>query len=136
MLLAVLIAARVATAFVWPTINDVKTGATPQYADLQAQHFTQPYDRVFDAALATAESSGWQIARTDREHGAIEAVAITTLWRFKDDVAITVGHADAGAVVDVRSHSRIGKGDFGTNARRIRRFQGELASRLGSSPPP
>jgi len=30
----------------------------------------------------------------------------------------------------VRSHSRIGKGDFGTNARRIERFQAELARRL------
>jgi uncharacterized protein (DUF1499 family) len=32
--------------------------------------------------------------------------------------------------VDVRSHSCIGRGDFGTNARRIVRFQAELAGRL------
>lgn len=136
MLVALLVAARMGAAFVWPTINDVKTGATPQYADLQPQRFPQPYDRVFDAAVATAESLGWQVTRTDREHGVIEAVATTAIWHFKDDVAITVGQAGAEASVDVRSHSRIGKGDLGTNARRIRRFQGELASRLGGSSTP
>jgi uncharacterized protein (DUF1499 family) len=34
--------------------------------------------------------------------------------------------------VNVRSHSRIGKGDLGTNARRIRLFQAELAKRLAA----
>jgi len=33
-------------------------------------------------------------------------------------------------VVNVRSQSRIGKGDLGTNARRIRDFQERLGRRL------
>jgi uncharacterized protein (DUF1499 family) len=32
--------------------------------------------------------------------------------------------------VNLRSHSRIGKGDLGANARRIRDFQARLAARL------
>jgi uncharacterized protein (DUF1499 family) len=32
--------------------------------------------------------------------------------------------------VVVRSHSRIGKGDLGANAKRIRKFQEEMAKRL------
>ena len=127
---AVLLVARLVAAFIWPTINDIKTGETPQYADLQPQHFGQPYVRVFDAALATAQALGWEVTTQDRNQGEIRAVATTLVFRFKDDVTITLTHEGEGALVNVRSHSRIGKGDFGTNARRIRRFQVELSKRV------
>lgn len=136
MIVAVLVAARLVAACVWPTINDVKTGETPQYADLQPQRFAQPYDRVFDAALATAASLGWEVTGQDRGDGTIEAVATTRVFRFKDDVTIRIGREDAGSSVNVRSHSRIGKGDLGTNARRIRAFQAELARRIGGAAAP
>jgi uncharacterized protein (DUF1499 family) len=125
-----LVVARLLAAFIWPTINDVRTGATPQYPDLQPQRFAQPYDRVFDAALTTARAQGWDVTTNDRDRGHIEAVSTTRLFRFKDDVTIDVTRDGDSAVVNVRSHSRIGKGDFGTNARRIRRFQAEIAQRL------
>jgi uncharacterized protein (DUF1499 family) len=51
--------------------------------------------------------------------------------RFKDDVTMTVTPEGDRTKVVVRSHSRIGKGDLGTNARRIRRFQDELAKKVG-----
>jgi uncharacterized protein (DUF1499 family) len=130
MVIVVLIAARLLAACIWPTINDVRTGATPQYADLQPQHFAQPYDRVFEAALATARDEGWNVTAHDHDRGEIEAVATTPLFRFKDDVTISVARDGDGALVNVRSHSRIGKGDLGTNARRIRRFQADLARRM------
>jgi len=130
LLLAVLIAARLVAALIWPTINDVKTGETPQYADLQPQRFTQPYAQVFDGALATAQALGWEVTTQDRNQGEIRAVATTPVFRFKDDVTIALSHEGEGTVVNVRSHSRIGKGDLGTNARRIRRFQAELAKRM------
>jgi len=128
--LAILVVARVAAAFVWPTINDVQTGATPQYADLQPQRFTDRQDRVFTAALETAEALGWEVTSQNPDAGEIRAVATTRVFRFKDDVIVTVGREDAGTVVNVRSCSRIGKGDLGANARRIRLFQAALAERL------
>jgi uncharacterized protein (DUF1499 family) len=130
-IVVVLVMARVAAAFVWPTINDVATGKTPQYADLQPQRFAQPYDRVYDAALASARALGWNVTREDRAGGTIDAVATTRVFRFRDDVTVTIARdgADA-AIVNVRSHSRVGKGDLGTNARRIRTFQADLARRL------
>ncbi len=130
LILAVLIGLRVAAAFIWPTINDVKTGETPEYADIHSQHFNQPSDRVFTAALATAQALGWEVTAQDRDQGEIRAVATTPVFRFKDDVTITISREGEGAVVNVRSHSRIGKGDLGTNARRIRRFQAELTKQL------
>jgi uncharacterized protein (DUF1499 family) len=132
-ILAILIVLRGIAAFIWPTINDVSTGTTPQYADLKPQQFLDAPERVFAEALAAAEALGWEVASQDATAGEIRAVATTRVFRFKDDVTITVGRLSEGAVVSMRSHSRIGKGDLGANARRIRLFQAELAKRLGPS---
>lgn len=115
---------------IWPRINDVKTGATPQYADLQPQRFTQPPEKVFAAALEVSQAQGWEIRESKPEQGIIEAVATTRLFKFKDDVTITITSEGGSTIVNVRSKSRIGKGDMGTNARRIRTFQAELAKKL------
>jgi uncharacterized protein (DUF1499 family) len=115
---------------IWPRINDVSTGATPQYPDLQPQKFTHPFEKVFDGALETSKAVGWDVIETDRDRGIIEAVATTRLFRFKDDVTVTIRSEGGVTVVNVHSRSRIGKGDLGTNARRIRSFQAELAKRL------
>jgi uncharacterized protein (DUF1499 family) len=128
--LLVLIALRLVAAAFWPTINDVRTGGTPEYADLQPQRFSEPPQRVFEAAVASAQSLGWEIAGQDAGTGEIQAVATTRLLRFKDDVTVNVGRDGEATVVNVRSHSRIGKGDLGANARRIRAFQADLEKRL------
>lgn len=119
---------------IWPRINDVRTGETPQYPDIQAQRFNQPAEQVFAAALAVAKDSGWEIRLTEPAEGVIEATATTRLFKFKDDVTITVKSENGAAVVNIRSKSRIGKGDLGTNARRIRAFQAELATQLAKRP--
>ena len=115
---------------IWPTINDVKTGATPEYPDVQPQRFNQPFGKVYEAALAAAQAMGWEMRETNREQGIIEAIATTRLFKFKDDVTVTITREGDATVVNVRSKSRVGKSDLGTNARRIRAFQAELAKRL------
>jgi uncharacterized protein (DUF1499 family) len=115
---------------IWPRINDVSTGATREYPDLQPQHFKTGADKVFDAALEVANTMGWTIIESDRHQGTIDAVAATSFSRFKDEVTVTITSEGGETVVNVRSHSRAGRGDLGTNARRIRRFQSELAKRL------
>lgn len=115
---------------VWPRINDVKTGATPEYPDIQPQRFNRPFDEVFEASTNTAQAMGWEIRETNREQGIIEAIATTQILKFKDDVTVTLTREGAVTIVNVRSKSRVGKGDLGTNARRIRAFQAELAKGL------
>ena len=130
LLLAVLIGIMSVLPLIWPTINDVKTGETPQYPDLQPQRFTQPFDHVFDVALATAQALAWEVAMQDRNQAEIRAVATTAVFRFKDDITITIGYVGKDVLVNIRSRSRIGKGDLGANARRIRHFQAELVQRM------
>jgi uncharacterized protein (DUF1499 family) len=131
LLFALLLGGLLISSAIWPRINDVKTGESPDYPALQPQHFSVAPYKAFDAALATAKGLGWEILREDRAAGEIDAVETTRILRFKDDVTITVKPGvGENCTVYVHSRSRVGKGDFGTNARRIQRFQAELAKRL------
>jgi uncharacterized protein (DUF1499 family) len=118
---------------IWPRVNDVKTGATPEYPDIQPQRFKQPFDKVFEAATDAAQAMGWEMRETDRDQGVIEAIApppLLKFFKFKDDVTVTITRDGDAIIVNVRSKSHVGKGDMGMNARRIRAFQAELAKRL------
>ena len=85
---------------------------------------------VFDHALATAETLGWEIVAADSDIGRIEATDTTFWFGFKDDVVIRIQGSDGGSIVDVRSKSRVGLSDVGANAARIRRFMDALEERL------
>jgi uncharacterized protein (DUF1499 family) len=65
---------------------------------------------------------GWEIVAADPAARRIEATDQTFWFGFKDDVVIRLTAADGGTVLDVRSKSRVGRGDVGTNARRIRSY--------------
>ena len=76
---------------------------------------------------------GWEIVSTDRASGLIEATETTRWFGFKDDVVVRVRAAAAGGSrVDVRSVSRVGGSDVGTNAKRIREYLRRLRSQYWS----
>jgi uncharacterized protein (DUF1499 family) len=106
-----------------PLINDVATGRTPAYPDIQPLDLPLAPDAAFDRCAALARRMpGWRSVRADRGTGRIEAEAVSRLFRFVDDVTIAVAPHGAGSRIDMRSRSRVGRGDFGANARRIRAF--------------
>ncbi len=86
--------------------------------------------RAFEAALALAREQGWTMGHADAATGAIEAVAETFWYGFKDDIAIRVRADGSGARVDMRSVSRVGRSDLGANAARMRPFLAALRTRL------
>ena len=76
--------------------------------------------------MAAAEALGWKLTVQDRATGTFEAVDVTSVFGFIDDIAVRVREDGGEAVVDVRSKSRDGKGDMGANAARIRAFRDAL----------
>jgi len=92
------------------------------YPDLQPLVLNVPPQPAFDRALATVREMGWELVAADATAGRIEATDTTFWFGFKDDVVIRVRPADGGSRVDVRSLSRVGVGDAGTNAKRIRAY--------------
>lgn len=81
-------------------------------------------DVFLRASELARQQPGWTITRSElgAEESVIEGYAETGIFRFKDDFVIRVTNADGGAVVDMRSRSRDGQGDFGVNAKRIEAF--------------
>ncbi len=124
---AVAVLAVVALLRSWPVINIVETGNTPEYPDLLPKSYQAGKSRVFDAALrAVGRTPRWTLVLSQPEQGSIRVEAKTLLLRFVDDIAISVAEQGGGTVVNVRSASRVGRSDFGQNARNIRAFFAEL----------
>ena len=93
------------------------------FPDLEPLVVSQPTGRVIEQARSIAEELGWQIVSVDPAGGRLEATDTTFWFGFKDDVVVRVRPTgDGGSRVDVRSLSRVGGGDLGANANRIREF--------------
>ena len=97
------------------------------YPDLRTYQMAATPAQAFERALQTARAMGWNIIASDPASGRIEATDTTRWFGFTDDVVIRIEGDASGSRVDVRSESRVGKSDLGTNARRIRTFLQRLA---------
>jgi uncharacterized protein (DUF1499 family) len=96
------------------------------FPDIQPLLLTETPAAAYRRALAAAQAAGWDVVAQDEAAGRIEAVATTFWFGFKDDVVVRLRPAASGTRVDVRSKSRVGLGDAGTNARRVRAFLASL----------
>jgi uncharacterized protein (DUF1499 family) len=92
------------------------------YPDVRPMMMAMPVDSAFSLALRTAREMGWELVDQNRRDGRIEATATTPFFGFKDDVVIRVSSASGISRVDVRSKSRVGRGDIGANAKRVRAY--------------
>lgn len=114
------------------TANVAETAPEAEDLRLRGRTYAIPFDRVWRTALELAGGlRGWQVIASNDTEGTIQAEARTLVMRFVDDVTIRI-YLDENAQtrVDMRSASRKGVGDFGTNARRIGRFMRLLDRRL------
>lgn len=73
-------------------------------------------------AVAVAQQLGWTLVVVDSAAGRLESSDRTRWFGFTDDQVVRVQPVVNGSRVDVRSLSRVGGSDVGTNARRIRAF--------------
>jgi uncharacterized protein (DUF1499 family) len=110
----------------FPEIEPLEDDATPQAA--------------FTAALAVITKRRWLIVdqrppQPPRREGRIEAVARTPIMGFRDDVVVRIRPAEDGSRIDLRSSSRYGSFDFGTNATRVRALIDDIDEALGALKP-
>src|SRR6058998_1595895 len=92
------------------------------YPDIQPAVLAAGPEAAFARALAAAQAMGWDIVDAQPKEGRIEATATTFWFGFKDDVVVRITPLPAGSRIDVRSKSRVGRGDTGTNAQRVRAY--------------
>ena len=105
------------------------------YPDIVPRHYPVGTARVYDDANAIVARNGWSVLGAHRpeegdENGRIEAVAMTPIFGFRQDVVIRIVPDGEGALVDMRSAARNGDHDLGADAERIRAFFAELDASL------
>ena len=92
------------------------------FPDIQPLVTGLPPDRAHAEAMKVVRQLGWAVVVDDAATGTIEAYEETAVFGFIDDVVIRISAHDNGSRIDLRSVSRVGLGDLGANAERIRRF--------------
>ncbi len=103
------------------------------YPDIAPVLLAMPLDSAYGVAYRTVRQMGWEVTAASRPERRIEAAATTAWFGFVDDVVVRVTPGSGIARVDVRSVSRVGRGDVGANAKRIREFTARLKKNAGSA---
>jgi uncharacterized protein (DUF1499 family) len=104
------------------SIIDVPQLQHAHYPDIQPLQLAVPPAEALQSAQRAARQLGWNIVAFVPAEGRLEATDTTAFFGFKDDVVVRVRTSEGGSQVDVRSKSRVGLSDVGTNARRVRAF--------------
>jgi hypothetical protein len=125
------------------------------YADIEPDETTSSPQEAFDAAMKVIARRRWRVvdARPPQQaalparptataappaaarDGLIEAVARTPILGFRDDVVVRIRATADGARIDVRSASRYGRHDLGTNAARVRKLIDDVDDVLATPRP-
>lgn len=99
----------------------------------ESRVYTVPFARVWDQLLELIRRQRrWTLAHKDEDLGMLTVRCQSLMLRFIDDLTLWVQLDENGLTrVEARSTSRMGRGDLGTNRRRIERLLGRLDSALG-----
>ena len=111
------------------------------YSDIEPDLTDSSPQDAFNAALKVITKRKWHIvdARPPQpvapREGRIEAIALTPVLGFREDVAVRVRPTQDGARIDIRSASRYGRHDLGANAARVRALIDDIDDVLAAPDP-
>ena len=103
------------------SVGEIGRTANP---DLTTLSVAMAVPQATQAAATAARSLGWRDVVVDPATGRVEAVVESFWFGFRDDIVVRIrpGATPTSSVIDVRSTSRVGMGDLGANAKRVRAF--------------
>jgi Protein of unknown function (DUF1499) len=126
------------------------------YSDIEPEDTNATPQEAFDAAMKVIAKRRWRLVdarppqqgaalrvvdarppqcSASRNDGCIEAIARTPILGFRDDVVVRVRATSDGSRIDVRSSSRYGRHDLGTNAARVRGLISDIDDILSAPEP-
>jgi hypothetical protein len=114
------------------------------YPDIDPEDTTAPPQEAFDVAMKIIVRRKWRVvdARPPRSlaggrptDGIIEAVARSLILGFPEDVVLRIRATNDGTRIDVRSASRYGRSDLGSNAARVRSLIADIDAVLSAPQP-
>jgi len=113
------------------TVNDVTSGESAEYPTLRSRVYYADSDTVLTVAQQAVHNlPGWRIVHVDPDDESLEA-EVQVIAGVLDDVSVYVQSLSLGQTrVTIRSRSRQGRGDLGSNAHHIRTLQDAMDQRL------
>jgi len=121
----------------YPKLEPLRLDEKPDDAFVRVKAATNAAS-LFGRQMAAQIPSvpGWFIVYIDPATRTIEGVETSSLFRFRDDFVIQVrpGPDANSSLIEMRSRSRAGTGDFGVNYNRIREFFALLKAGGAASP--
>jgi hypothetical protein len=124
------------------------------YSDIEPDLTDSPPQEAYNAVMKVITRRKWRVvdARAPQgdlpqianarsaagpapRDGLIEAIARTPILGFRDDLVVRVRATTDGTRIDVRSASRYGRHDFGTNAARVRKLISDIDDVLAAPQP-
>ncbi len=116
-------------------LTNNKAETRPNHPDRSLKTRTYPLSetRLFTALLDVIQAlPRWTVVHQDATSGEIAAERQSKLFRFIDDIEIQLTTTGNGTkTLNLKSESRVGKGDFGQNARNIRKILSALDHEIG-----
>lgn len=114
---------------------------SPNHAEerLRTRRFDKPLKEVAAAAVdcighLRTYGRAWNLRSTDIPTSAAGDIALlhveVPVIIFTDDLKVTMQRENNGVIINVRSASRIGRGDFGENRRHVLQFLNALDGKL------
>ena len=99
------------------------------YPDIRTVRVEQSTALLIEKAERLAITRGWDIKDLEAADGRMEASTTTSPMAYPHDIAIRIRPAEGGngSIIDMRSVSREGQHDLGTNAEIIRGFLADLS---------
>lgn len=111
-----------------PLSDETRATQLAAYPDIETAMVEMDSTEAYQLALGAAGDLGWRVVDSEPPNlngdGAalIEATARSLFFGFISDIAIRIRPGATETAIDVRSVSRVGGHDFGSNARRVRKF--------------
>lgn len=115
--------------------ESVRDAQQRAYPDIQPIVLDLDAKETWRLVQRAVVASGWRVIDETAPGGRmglghIDAIAKSAIMGFPDDITIRLDPLAGQTRVDIRSASRYGRHDFGSNARRIERFSNALQAQL------
>lgn len=101
------------------TTNVAETRTNHPFPELELRCYRMAPSSLFTRIEHAVNALGWEILDSDPKQYHLQAVIMTSLLKFKDDIDIHLNLAPCGTELHIRSSSRVGRGDLGANTRHI-----------------
>ena len=102
------------------TTNVAETSDNHRFPELRTRAYEMRAEALVDLVRRACERLGWQDVGVDEQARKVRAQVRTPLLGFTDDLEARVeGAVNDSVKLEVRSSSRVGRGDLGANTRHV-----------------